>query len=105
MKTTLTPFLLRFLAEQGYNYLLSRTENINEPDASVRITLTPVISRPQLRRLPRDFDTYFKLSKEPRIMANGVDDTQILVKLNADDVAKLKQIVLNKYNEERRLYA
>lgn len=105
MKTALTPFLLKFLVDQGYQYLLSRTENINHPDASVQITLTPVLTRPQLRRLPRDFDTYFNLNKEPRIMAEGVDDTLILVQLSAADVVKLKEIVLNKYNEQTQLYA
>lgn len=105
MKTALTPFLLKFLIEEGYQYLLSKTENINEPDASVQITLTPVIARPQVRRLPRDFDTYFKLTREPQMMANGVDDTRILVKLSAEDIARLKQIVLNKYKEEKKLYA
>jgi hypothetical protein len=102
MKTCLTPFLLDFMVDQGYQYLLSKTENINRPEASVQITLTPVIQRPQLRRLPRDFDTYFRLTKEPRIMANGIDDTRILVSLSPEDVAILKQTLLNKYSKQQQ---
>lgn len=102
MKTTLTPFLLKFLFERGYQYLLSKTENVNQPGASVQITLTPVVQRPQLRRLPRDFDTYFRLTREPKIMANGIDDTLIVVWLCHEDVVILKQTLLNQYNQQQQ---
>jgi hypothetical protein len=76
MKTALTPFLLKFLLDREYQYLLSKTQNVSQPGIDVQITLTPVVARPQLR--PRCFDTYIRLgSKEAGIMANGIDSTLI----------------------------
>ncbi|MDF3078275.1 MAG: hypothetical protein K0S09_2164 [Sphingobacteriaceae bacterium] len=106
MKTALTPFLVKFLLDREYQYLLSKTQNVSQPGIDVQITLTPVVARPQLRRLPRCFDTYIRLgSKEAGIMANGIDGTLIVVSLCPEDVSKLKERVLNEYTEQRRRYA
>ena len=68
---------------QGYKYCLSKTSNIEARDASVSITLTPVKSRPITRFLPKGYDTYFSIMHEPLQMADGIDDTEVLV--NMDD--------------------
>ena len=75
---------------QGYKYCLSKTSNIEARDASVSITLTPVKSRPLTRFLPQGYDTYFSIMHEPMQMAEGIDDTEVLVDLENN--------VLKKYN-------
>ena len=75
---------------QGYKYCLSKTSNIEGRDASVSITLTPVKSRPLTRFLPQGYDTYFSIMHEPMQMAEGIDDTEVLVDLENN--------VLKKYN-------
>lgn len=86
MQTTLTPTLLDFLTHQGYKYFLSKTMVADTPKGfSVKIMLTPVVNRPDIRSLPQGFDTYFQITKEPRQMAQGIDDTEITVRLSEDD--------------------
>ena len=86
MQTILTPTLLEFLSRQGYKYFLSKT-TVSETleGSSIKIMLTPVVNRPDIRSLPEGFDTYFQINREPRQMAQGVDDTQIIVRLSEDD--------------------
>lgn len=96
MQTTLTPTLLEFLARQGYKYFLSKTMVIDKSDDfSIQIMLTPVVNRPDLRSLPEDFDTYFQINKEPRQMAEGIDDTQIMVRFSEDDRKLFETLNLN----------
>jgi hypothetical protein len=88
MKVILTRSVIRFLVLQGYRYCLSKTESIKKHDASVCITLTPIRSRPATRFLPQGYDTYFGIMHEPLQMADGIDDTEILVNLNDYDLKK-----------------
>lgn len=90
MKAVLTRSVVRYLVLQGYRYCLSKTESIQKNDASVSITLTPVRSRPATRFLPEGYDTYFSIMDEPLQMANGIDDTEILVNLDDYDLKKYK---------------
>ena len=90
MKAILTRSVIRFLVLQGYRYCLSKTESIQKHDASVCITLTPIRSRPATRFLPQGYDTYFGIMHEPLQMADGIDDTEILVNLNDYDLKKYK---------------
>lgn len=87
MKAILTCSVVRFLVLQGYKYCLSKTTVVEKKDASVSITLTPVRSRPQTRFLPLDYDTYFSIMREPLQMAEGIDDTEVLVNLE-DSILK-----------------
>jgi hypothetical protein len=82
MQAILTPAILDYLIEQGYRYCLSKTQGINGEGTSVIITLTPVVHRPRLEKLPIDYDTYFNIQREPRQMACGIDETEIFVELN-----------------------
>ena len=93
MKAILTRSVIRFLVLQGYRYCLSKTESIQKDNASVCITLTPLRSRPTTRFLPQGYDTYFSIMNEPLQMANGIDDTEILVNLNDYDLKKYKGII------------
>jgi hypothetical protein len=79
MKISLSYSLLDFFKEEGYNYCFSKTSCLNDPLIDVRIDLTPVRQRPDLRILPGDYDTFFSLNKEPVQMAAGVDRTIILM--------------------------
>jgi hypothetical protein len=90
MKAILTRSVIRFLVLQGYKYCLSKTESIKKNDASVCITLTPIKSRPATRFLPQGYDTYFSIMHEPLQMADGIDDTEILVNLNDYDLKNFK---------------
>ena len=87
MQKILTIELLERLISQGYRYCFSRTTVILGDDADICITLLPVKYIPVVTRLPERFDTYFKISEEPRQMAMSIDETIILVDLsevNAD---------------------
>ncbi len=79
METILTPHALGLLIEQGYTYVLAKTKNVIKKDTSVSITLTPVKNKPRLEELPLEYDTYFKITREPMQMACGIDDTEILL--------------------------
>lgn len=82
MKLQLTPDLLKFLSSQGFKYCLSRTMVLSENDY-VNIVLTPIATRPRIRSLSMDHDTYFAISREPAQMAQGIDDdTLVLVDLD-----------------------
>ena len=93
MKVQLTPPILDYLIEQGYTYCLSRTQSINKGSTDVTITLTPVTGRPRLETLPSGYDTYFNITQEPKQMAQGVDETEILVDLEERDQFILRTMV------------
>lgn len=81
MKTILTPQLLGFLIEQGYTHCFSHTE-YNEADQTCIITLTPVKAKPELQLMPEDFDTFYKITREPLQMTFGIDDTKVYLNLD-----------------------
>lgn len=93
MKIQLTPSILDYLIEQGYKYCLSNTQSIDKGNTDVTITLTPVTWRPRLETMPLEYDTYFNITQEPRQMAWGVDETEILVDLNDMDQSALQTIL------------
>ncbi|MBB6107598.1 hypothetical protein [Mucilaginibacter lappiensis] len=92
MRSLLTPKLLQFLINQGYRYCLSKTTCIFGPDANVCIILTPVKYIPVLRRLPEKYDTYFKITEEPVQMADGIDETLIIVDLSTVKVEHSSEV-------------
>ncbi|GGH01546.1 hypothetical protein [Mucilaginibacter phyllosphaerae] len=81
MKIPVTPDLLKFVISKGFRYCYSKTTCIDAPDADVCITLTPVKMPPRIKRLPKAYDTFFNIFKEPFQMANGVDRTRIFFDL------------------------
>lgn len=93
MKLQLTRDLVQFLYSQGYKYCYSRT--IIDSEDNICINLVPTVSRPYVRRIPADYDTFFALSREPWQMADGIDEnTLVLMSLNKDlAIAYFKQVL------------
>lgn len=83
MQKILTPVLLNAIRALGYHYFLSRTTCIIGADADLRITLLPVKYEPDITALPENFDTYFDIMEEPVLLAEGVDQTIVVVDLTA----------------------
>ena len=83
MKIPVTPAALKFVVSKGFRYCYSRTTCIETPEADVCITLTPVKVSPRVKRLPKSYETFFNIFKEPFQMAEGVDRTLIFFDLNA----------------------
>ena len=81
MKTILTPQLLGFLIEQGYTHCFSHTE-YNEADQTCIITLTPVKAKPNLELMAEDYDTFYKITREPLQMTHGIDSTKVYLNLD-----------------------
>ena len=100
MKTILTPQLLGFLIEQGYTHCFSHTE-YNENDHTCTITLTPVKTKPELELMAEDFDTFYKITKEPMQMTCGIDDTKVYLNLDLK-MDKRTFLMMRAYGVEAR---
>jgi PAS domain S-box-containing protein len=77
MKIPFTPQLLGDLIEKGYTYLLASTAS--EPSMQTVLTLKPVRKKPELYNLPEGYETFYKITREPMVMAAGIAETAILV--------------------------
>lgn len=82
MLLPVTPALLKLVISKGFKYCYSKTTCIDVRDADVCITLKPVTTAPRLRSLPKAYDTFFNLCKEPAQMAAGIDRTIVLFDLD-----------------------
>ena len=82
MRTLLTPNLLGFLIEKGYIYCLAQIQIDKKPDAFTIVTLTPVKYNPKFEGLPQEYDSYFKITREPMQMSFGVINTEIYLNLD-----------------------
>ena len=96
MKTLLTPILLDFLIIEGYEYCLSKTAGINTPDTSESITLVPVKTKRLLKRLSGSFDKYFNIKNEPVQMAEGFDETLVMVEIDSSDLKRYISFFMEK---------
>lgn len=85
MKTELTKRLLGFLIKRGYKYCLSQTTYLNKQDTNTGITLKPVKKHPNLGKLPRPFQNYYDIIREPLQMASGIAGSEIWVELSGKD--------------------
>nr|WP_294943891.1 PAS domain S-box protein [uncultured Mucilaginibacter sp.] len=77
MKISFTPQLLGDLIEKGYTYLLASTAS--EPAMQTVLTLKPVRKKPELYNLPEGYETFYKITREPMVMAAGIADTAIVL--------------------------
>ena len=77
MKIPFTPQLLGDLIEKGYTYLLANTADALP--IGTAITLKPVREKPSLNNLPEGFETFYRITREPMVMAAGISDTIIMV--------------------------
>lgn len=104
MKLQLTPDLWTFLHKQGTGYCLSKTSVDESDDTKIYISLKPVHYRPDIKRLPSAYDTYFSWKREPRQMAEGIDDALVLVEMDKElAAAYLKDLLKPAVNESRQL--
>ncbi|OOQ58512.1 PAS domain-containing protein [Mucilaginibacter pedocola] len=77
MKIPFTPQLLGDLIEKGYTYLLA--SSAAEPSLENAITLKPVRKKPELYNLPEGYETFYKITREPMVMAAGISETIIML--------------------------
>lgn len=77
MKIPFTPQLLGDLIEKGYTYLLA--SSADEPSTETAIVLKPVREKPELVNLPEGYETYYKITREPMMMACGLGETAVMV--------------------------
>ncbi|MEO7211961.1 PAS domain S-box protein [Mucilaginibacter sp.] len=77
MKIPFTPQLLGDLIEKGYTHLLASTAS--EPSMDAALTLKPVRKKPELYNLPEGYETFYKITREPMIMATGINETLIML--------------------------
>lgn len=89
MKIPVTPALLKFVISKGFRYCYSKTTCVDTADTDVCITLKPVRRSPCLSRLPKAYDTFFNMSKEPAQMAVGVDRTLIFIDIDKSLLATI----------------
>ncbi|QHS57530.1 hypothetical protein GWR56_19000 [Mucilaginibacter sp. 14171R-50] len=82
MKVPATSAVLKLVISKGFRYCYSRTTCVDSAEADVCITLTPIAKSPHIRRLPKAYDTFFNILKEPVQMAAGVDSTLVYFDLD-----------------------
>ncbi|WP_374949481.1 hypothetical protein [Mucilaginibacter sp.] len=87
MRAIFTKTILEFLISKGYRYCLSKTSNQFNGKNSVCIDLYPIKEKPVIKNLPPNTDTYFSIIREPLILAQGVDDTDVFVSLDDVDLS------------------
>jgi PAS domain S-box-containing protein len=75
MKIPFTPQLLGDLIDKGYKYMLVSTD----ADVGATITLTPVREKPSLIHLPDGYETFYKITGEPMLMACNASETVVMV--------------------------
>lgn len=97
MRTLLTPNLLGFLIEKGYKYCLAQIQVDNDPDTITIVTLTPVKYNPRLEGMTQEYDSYFKITREPMQMALGVTNAEIYISLDLKKTSK--QFILKTKSE------
>jgi hypothetical protein len=81
LKTPLTPSLLKFFLNEGYQYCLSK-RSFKGKNVSA-ILLTPVKERPDLRQL-QNFEAIFVTSEEPLEMVRATDGPPVLLELEPE---------------------
>ena len=84
------------LVNKGFKYCYSKTIADEEYPGQINIVLTPLKFRPDIRKLPEPYDTYFKLTEEPKQMASGIDnDTFVFI--------NLKDTLLKEFYEQKNI--
>jgi PAS domain S-box-containing protein len=78
MKIPFTPQLLGDLIEKGYTYMLANT-NAPYQLTDITIVLKPVREKPDLNHLPKGYETFYKITREPMQLACSVTETIIMV--------------------------
>lgn len=66
--------IFNVLLECGFRYCYSKTVVDEQSPDQIKIVLTPLPYKPDIRKLPKGYDTYFNLKHEPKQMAEGIDN-------------------------------
>jgi hypothetical protein len=101
MKITLSNSVLEALVAEGYTYVLSKTYEVNHPDFSYSIVLTPLKHEPDFTSYQKGYDLYFNINRERSRMAKGINGARIFVYLNGYELTAIKNQLL-KIDSHRR---
>lgn len=82
MNIPFTPQLLGDLIEKGYTYVLASSQANPQLADITHMVLKPVRKKPNLINLPAEFDTFYKITREPMQLACGVDG--VIVEVDYD---------------------
>jgi PAS domain S-box-containing protein len=85
MRTPLTSQLLGDLIEKGYNYTLVKITMNQSTGEAVDITLVPIKQKPELNKLPPDFETFYRITREPMQLICGIDNTNVYIEYQTFD--------------------
>ncbi|AYL99172.1 PAS domain-containing protein [Mucilaginibacter celer] len=85
MRIPLTSQLLGDLIEKGYSYVLVKVIVNQQAGETVEITLIPVKQKPELNKLPPDFETFYRITREPMQLACGIDNTNVYIEYQTFD--------------------
>jgi len=77
MKIPFTPQLLGDLIEKGYQWVLASTSV--DASADTTIILKPVREKPVLVQLPEGYETFYRITREPMLLACNVAGTTVMV--------------------------
>lgn len=77
MQIPLTPQLLGDLIEKGYTHVLAHTDT--NLDDNITIVLKPVREKPSLSNLPNGYETAYRITQEPLLMACNESETAVVV--------------------------
>lgn len=95
MKTLLKPYLLDFLKEQGYHYLISRKNGIANGNPINSIVLIPVAQKPLSSKPSIGFDDCFMISGKSGSIPMDCSTNRISVLLDRRDVIHFKKYLLH----------
>src|SRR4051812_9005349 len=92
LKTPLTPSILKFFINSGYEYCLCRYSYTGK--AVSAILLTPLKERPGLKKI-QHYDFLFAIREEPLEMVRSADGPPVMIELEADSLVGFVSYVLN----------
>lgn len=85
MRTPLTSQLLGDLIEKGYTYMLVKVMMSQQADETVDITLVPIKQKPELNKLPANFETFYRITREPMQLACGAGNNNVYIEYQTFD--------------------
>jgi hypothetical protein len=84
LKTPLTPSILKFFINAGYEYCLSRCSYTGKEVSA--ILLTPVMERPDLIQI-QHYESLFLTREEPLEMVRATGGPPVMIELGSDCLA------------------
>ena len=91
LRTPLTPSVLKFFINEGYEYCLSK--KVYSADCVTAILLTPVKTRPDLSQL-HNCESVFLIREEPLQMAMTTAGPQVIMELELNSLGSYIDFLL-----------